>query len=62
MKAVNMYVVIKPIKEKENKVKGLILTEDTDDGNRYAKGEVISIGEEVKGIKEGDIIHYDKHA
>ena len=49
------------IKE-EPKVGGLILTEQTDEDNRYLKGKVVSIGNLVEGIKEGDVIYYDKHA
>ena len=30
--------------------------------NRYIKGEIISIGNLVEGLKEKDIIYYDKHA
>ena len=62
MKAVNHYLVIDHIKEGPKKVGGLILTEEIDDDNRYLKAKVISIGNLVEGIKEDDIIHYDKHA
>ena len=61
MKAVNHYLVIDMIKE-EPKVGGLILTEQTDEDNRYLKAKVVSIGNNVEGIEEGDIIYYDKHA
>ena len=62
MKAVNHYLVIEPIKEALKKVGGLILTEETNEDNRYLKAKVISIGNLVEGIKEDDIIYYDKHA
>ena len=62
MKAVNYYLVIERIKDEPTKVGGLILTEETDVDNRYLKAKVISIGNNVEGIKESDIIHYDKHA
>ena len=62
MKAVNHYLVIERIKDEPTKVGGLILTEETDEDNRYLKAKVISIGNIVEGIQEGDIIHYDKHA
>ena len=62
MKAVNHYLVIERIKDEPTKVGGLILTEETDVDNRYLKAKVISIGNIVEGIKENDIIHYDKHA
>ena len=62
MKAVNHYLIIERIKDEPTKVGGLILTEETDEDNRYLKAKVISIGNVVEGIKENDIIHYDKHA
>ena len=62
MKAVNHYLIIERIKDKPTKVGGLILTEETDEDNRYLKAKVISTGDNVEGIKEDDIIHYDKHA
>ena len=61
MKAVNHYLIIDMIKE-EPKVGGLILTDQTNEDNRYLKAKVISIGNNVEGIEEGDIIYYDKHA
>ena len=61
MKAVNHYLIIDMIKE-EPKIGGLILTEQTDEDNRYLKAKVVSIGNNVEGIEEGDIIYYDKHA
>ena len=62
MKAVNHYLVIDTIKEEPTKVGGLILTEQTDEDNRYLKAKVISIGNNVEGIEEGDVVYYDKHA
>ena len=62
MKAVNHYLIIERIKDEPTKVGGLILTDETDEDNRYLKAKVISIGNIVEGIKENDIIHYDKHA
>tara|TARA_R110000851_G_scaffold15530_1_gene51304 strand:+ start:310 stop:567 length:258 start_codon:yes stop_codon:yes gene_type:complete len=62
MKAVNHYLVIERIKDEPTVVGGLILTEQTDEDNRYLKARVISIGNNVEGIKEEDVIHYDKHA
>tara|TARA_R100001463_G_scaffold16618_1_gene42998 strand:- start:88 stop:345 length:258 start_codon:yes stop_codon:yes gene_type:complete len=62
MKAVNHYIVVKNIKTGPKKVAGLIMTDDTDVDNRYIKADVISIGNLVEGIKENDIVYYDKHA
>ena len=62
MKAVNHYLIIDRIKDEPTKVGGLILTEKTDEDNRYLKAKVVSIGNNVEGIEEGDTIYYDKHA
>jgi|TARA_R110002012_G_scaffold252064_1_gene430138 co-chaperonin GroES (HSP10) len=62
MKAVNTYIIVKNIKTEPKKVAGLIMTEETDQDNRYIKAKVISIGNLVEGIKDNDIVYYDKHA
>tara|TARA_R110000796_G_scaffold205447_1_gene321448 strand:+ start:1859 stop:2116 length:258 start_codon:yes stop_codon:yes gene_type:complete len=62
MKAVNYYVVIDKIKEAEKKVGGLILTEDTKEDVRYFRGTVVSTGDLVEAISDGDIVWYDRHA
>ena len=62
MKAVNNYIIVKNIKTEPKKVAGLIMTEETDQDNRYIKAKVISIGNLVEGIKDNDIVYYDKHA
>tara|TARA_R100001086_G_scaffold196441_1_gene113187 strand:- start:161 stop:418 length:258 start_codon:yes stop_codon:yes gene_type:complete len=62
MKAVNHYLIIEPIKEEPKKVGGLILTDEVNEDNRYLKAKVISAGNLVEGIKESDVVYYDKHA
>ena len=62
MKAVNHYIIVENIKEGPKKVAGLIMVEDIDSDNRYIKAKVISAGNLVEGIKENDIVYYDKHA
>ena len=62
MQAINDYVIVDIIKEKPKKVSGLILTDETDEGNRYKKANIISVGNLVERVKEGDTIFYDKHA
>tara|TARA_R100001510_G_C7634724_1_gene193074 strand:+ start:50 stop:307 length:258 start_codon:yes stop_codon:yes gene_type:complete len=62
MKAVNNYIVVKNIKTGPKKVAGLIMTDKTDVDNRYIKADVISTGNLVEGIKEKDVVYYDKHA
>ena len=62
MKAINYYIVVEKIKEKPKSDSGFVLTETQDEDVRYLKGRVISVGDQVNGIIEGDIVHYDKHA
>ena len=62
MKAVNHYIIVQNIKTEQKKVAGLIVTEDIDDDNRYIKANVISAGNLVEGIKDSDVVYYDKHA
>jgi len=62
MQAVNNYIIVEKIKQGPKKVGGLILTEEVDDDNRYIKANVISVGNLVEGIKNNDVVYYDKHA
>ena len=62
MKAVNNYIIVEKIKQGPKTVGGLIMTEELDDDNRYIKAKVISIGNLVEGIKNNDVVFYDKHA
>ena len=62
MQAINDYVIVDIIKEKPKKVSGLILTDETDEDNRYKKANIISVGNLVEGVKSGDVVFYDKHA
>ena len=62
MKAVNNYIIVKDIKTEPKTIGGLIMNEETDLDNRYIKAEVISAGNLVEGIKDKDIVYYDRHA
>jgi co-chaperonin GroES (HSP10) len=62
MKAINYYIVIDKIKEEPKKVGGLELTDKQNSDVRYLKGTVVSAGNLVEGIKDGDVVHYDRHA
>ena len=62
MRAVNNYIIVEKIKQGPKTVGGLILTEDIDEDNRYIKAKVISTGNLVEGIKNNDVVYYDKHA
>ena len=59
MKAINDYVIVDKIKEGPKKVGGLILTDETDETNRYKKANIISVGNLVDIVKKGDSIYYD---
>jgi len=62
MKAINNYIIVDKIKEEPKTVAGLIMTDDTDVDNRYIRARIISTGNLVEGLKDGDSIYYDKHA
>jgi chaperonin GroES len=63
MKAVGKCLVIQKKKEGTITTKGgLMLAESQREDIRYIEAKVLSIGEEVVGVKEGDMIFYDRHA
>ena len=62
MKAINNYLVVENIKEGLKEVGGLLLTEELDSDNRYLKAKIISTGNLVEGLKDGEIVYYDKRA
>lgn len=59
MKAINDYVIVDKIKKGPKKVGGLILTDETDESNRYKKANIISVGNLVDIVKKNDVIYYD---
>lgn len=61
MQAINYFVVIEKIKEAPKTVGGLELTETQNSDVRYLKGRVISAGDQVTMLKEGNVVYYDKH-
>ena len=62
MKAVNDYIVVDKEKVGPKKIGSLILTENLDEDNRYIKATIVSTGNLVQGLKDGDVVYYDKHA
>ena len=62
MKAVNDYIVVDKEKVGPKKIGGLILTENLDEDNRYIKATIVSTGNLVQGLRDGDVVYYDKHA
>ena len=63
MRAIGKNLLINPIIERDKATKsGFILHEKDREDVRYLKGEVFKTGSEVVGVKDGDIIYFDKHA
>ena len=56
MKAVNNYIVVQNEKAGPKKVGGLLITEDLDTDNRYARATGVSIVNVVEGIKDKDLV------
>ena len=59
MQAINDYVIVDIVKEGPKKVSGLILTDKTDETNRYRKATIVSVGNLVEIVTRGDVIYYD---
>ena len=63
MKAIGSNIIIKKTKEGTTKTKGgLLLAENHRDDIRYVQATVYSVGDEIQGLKQDDIILYDRHA
>ena len=63
MKAIGKNIVIIPIKENDTKTSGgLLLAEAHREDIRYRRGDVITVGVDVVGVKDGDEVYYDRHA
>ena len=63
MKAIGRNLIIQKIKEGTTSTKGgLLLAENQREDIRYIEATVFSIGDEVVGVKDSDIIFYDRHA
>jgi len=63
MKAIGRNIIINKAKEGTTKTKGgLLLAENQKEDIRYIKASVVSVGNEVDGVKTGDSVYYDRHA
>ena len=63
MKAIGRNIIIEKIKEGTTKTKGgLLLAENQREDIRYVEAPVLSVGEQVEGLKEIDSIFFDRHA
>jgi len=62
MKAVGKRLIIERMEEGTTETKGgVLLGKNHKDDIRYIKAKVISVGDEVVGVKADDYIFYDKH-
>jgi len=63
MKAVGRNLIIQKIEQNITKSQGGLLLNKNDRSDiRYIEAKVISVGEDVQGLKEKDTIFYDRHA
>ncbi len=63
MKAVGRNLIIQKIEQGTTKTDGgLLLSKNDKEDIRYVEASIISIGDEVQGLKETDKILYDRHA
>ena len=63
MKAIGRNIIIEKLKEGTTKTKGgLLLAENQREDIRYVEATVLSVGEQVEGLKEKDSIFFDRHA
>jgi chaperonin GroES len=63
MKAIGRNLIIEKIKEGTTKTKGgLLLAENQREDIRYTEADILSVGEQVEGLKDGDKIFFDRHA
>jgi len=62
MKAIGRNLIVNMPKQGVSQTKGgLFLAEKQREDIRYAEGVVISVGNEIDGIKENDVIYFDKN-
>jgi len=59
MKAIGKRILIDPTPIEKVTKSGIILQPKVED--KPSKGKVVSVGAEVKEIKRGDIVHFNKH-
>ena len=63
MKAVGNNLIIQKIEHAITKSEGGLLLNKNDRSDiRYIEANIISVGDEIKGLKENNTIFYDRHA
>jgi len=62
MKAIGNNLIVDMTKQGVSETKGgLFLAEKQREDIRYAEGTILSVGSSVVGIKENDVIYFDKN-
>ncbi len=62
MKAIGKNLIVKTSKQGVSETKGgLFLAEKQREDIRYTEGIIVSAGEDINGIKQNDIIYFDKN-
>ena len=54
-------IVVKPLKEEEEKTEGGIYLPETASKEKPQKGKVIAVGPDFKGVKKGDTVIFAKY-
>jgi co-chaperonin GroES (HSP10) len=63
MKAIGNNIIISPKKTGLSKTEnGLLLKEKDKENIRYKEAIVVSVSDDIKSLKEADVIYYDKNA
>ena len=63
MKAIGRNLIIQKTKEGTTKTKGgLLLAENQREDIRYVEATIVSVGNDIVGIKQQDKIFFDRHA
>ena len=62
MKAIGSHVVLRKKEEEVKSKSGLILTEANEMNIRYKLAEVVSAGDDVKDLSQGDSVYFDSAA
>lgn len=62
MKAIGSHVVLRKKEEEIKSKSGLILTEANEINIRYKLAEVVSAGDDVKDLSQGDSVYFDSAA
>lgn len=62
MKAIGKNLIVKTSKQGVSETKGgLFLAEKQREDIRYTEGVIVSAGNDITGIKENDVIYFDKN-